>query len=456
MDSSNFLLLTSYHPHFANASSEKKNIHESQGSIYKWDLQTGAVINTTPHQDYHPPQNSQQSLCMISVLKEELFEEKKTLSTLEDPMHKPFFLGINERTSSLNYYTHSKVSPFQRYHIKEKGICCVESGFFMKTSIIWASTKHGHLMAWNRINGSLIFTKPNAHLQRITAIKIIGDGTVLTSSMDGFVKLWSISSKDGNDHLLSISSPNNEGIQYVDVGFGLGRNRRIITCSGDLVSVFDLIDGKLLFSISVPLLSISSFASFLQREIFAATKDGKIYKFSIGANVGDNGNGVGGNGGNNNSSSSFNNNNNINMPFEGHKGSIITAMTSVPSMQDCDGFQLVTGDSSGEVIVWSSKGEILKRLPNPIKEGKVGCNQIIAFTKSSLSNGTILKAKHAAFKTNQLENLIECDEELLVFNDSDVNTNSKDNKDKNNALKQKLKEIELKYQKLKDFVDENV
>lgn len=451
MDSSNFLLLTSYHPHFANAIGEKKNIHESQGSIYKWDLQTGAVINTTPHQDYHPPQNSHQSLCMISALKEELFEEKKTLSTLEDPMHKPFFLGINERTSSLNYFTHSKVSPLQRYHIKEKGICCVQSGVFMKIPIIWASTKHGHLMAWNRINGSLIFTKPNAHLQCITAIKIIGNGTVLTTSMDGYVKLWSITSKGGKDHLLSISSPNNEGIHYVDVGFGLGRNRRIITCSGDLVSVFDLIDGKLLFSISIPLLSISSFASFLQREIFAATKDGKIYKFFIVAN--DNSGG-----GDNNSLSSFINKNNINMPFEGHKGSIITAMTSVPSMQDCDGFQLVTGDSLGEVIVWSSKGEILKRLPNPIKEGNFGCNQIIAFTKSSLNNGTILKAKHAAFKTNQLENLIECDGDLLVSSGNDVNTGSNDNKNNNNlvALQQKLKEIELKYQKLKDFVDENV
>lgn len=450
MDSSDFLLLASYHPH-PPKKGEKLNIHESQGSIYKWDIGTGTIVNTTPHQDYHPPPHSIQSMCLISPAEGELFEDKKKLSTKMDPNDKPLFLAINGRTSSLNYYTHPKTSPLQRYHLKEKGITCIESDYWMDIPLIWASTQEGHLMAWNRFSGSLIFSKQDAHLQSITSIKILGNGEVLTTSLDGYAKIWSISldSSKSPSPFLCITSPNNEGITSVDVGFGFGRNRRLLICSGELISIFDLVDAKFLFSISVPLLSVASFGALLQRVIFAGTLDGKIFRFVLGSlDDSDTDAGAGAGVGVGETS-------NI-VKFEGHKESAILTMITLSSLKDKEGYLLITGDSLGELIIWSSSGEIIKRLANPLKDGGQ-CNQIIPFSKRSLDIASLFKVKHSPFKA-YLESSVDFEEYLdvcSIINIEKPPTTIVTTSSEMETMQHKLNEIQGKYEKLKAFVDEN-
>lgn len=237
------------------------------GFVKRWDLNTGVQLGAS-QKEYHAEAEGPNTIALLPA----------DLSLL-----RPAFVALNTKSASLNYYLMGKEMPALRFYGQDR-LCSVApspNGCWLA-----AGNEEGKLFLWEVASGEAIAVVEDAHYQRVPVLKFSADGSLLVSaSADGTVAVWSTCSlAAGAGTAVLRFSDHTDAVADVHVGFGAGRNCRLLSAGCDgTVQLYDLVDGERLAQFGFPSPVRRVVLTGAETLLLAGCDDGNIYTVDLGA-----------------------------------------------------------------------------------------------------------------------------------------------------------------------------
>jgi pre-rRNA-processing protein IPI3 len=328
-----------------NESSATKINDNTGGQIQRWDLMTGISLGTA-QREFYCASTSTNPMALLSP--------NLSLQTTA-------FVALNVKSAALNYYMLGKERPVHRFFGQDR--LCVITSF---GSYLLAGNEDGKLFLWDIPSGELLSCVEEAHLQRITVLRVGVDGIVVSGSQDGTAKVWSVQALlEGRKEPLFAFSEHTDTVTDVHIGFGVGRNCRMATsCMDRKVRVYDMVDFHLMAIFEFPSSVFRVLLNMTETLLYAACENGDICVVDLASDdrIIEEQAGI---------SYSVNRSQYC---LAGHKAPVTSMALSL------DDGQLVSGDQEGHIVVWNTNGrQILRRIT---AEGSVRWLGLV--TKASL------------------------------------------------------------------------
>lgn len=235
-----------------------------EGSVQKWDLQSGLTIGSA-HKEFATSDQGA-TICFLP-------------SNVN--LDKVGFVALNGQKKSLNYYVFGKERPIYRFFGQEKLTALAVRSY---GNCLVVGNEEGKLWAWDMANGEVIFMISEAHYQRVTTLNFSSDEEYLISgSADGTIKVWSWNELVYGQNMPRFCfSDHTKEICDVHVGFGVDRSFRIVTASGDgSVMMYDAIDGVAMARFEFPSPITSVLMTSSEGIIIAGAEDGNVYLIDL-------------------------------------------------------------------------------------------------------------------------------------------------------------------------------
>jgi len=157
-------------------------------------------------------------------------------------------MGLNEKTMAIHVYSLGKEIPVARFFGHDRP-CSIDVSPDGRWCV--GGNEKGTIYLWDFTTGELVLMDADAHYQRIGQVKFSMDGShFVSSSGDGMVKLWSLSSWYSLIYSLFLTfldslvrtkvhgpvftaNIHSAAVTGIHLGFGVGKNFRILSGSLD-------------------------------------------------------------------------------------------------------------------------------------------------------------------------------------------------------------------------------
>lgn len=343
---------TKAHASSTTTTASKKASEE--GYIGKWDMSSGVNLGN-PFREFNASVRSVAGSCLLAAY-----------PPLLPSMATPAFVTCNASTGGLLFYATGKERPIHRFFGLGKISAMAVSG---GGDLLAVGGEDGKLQVWHIESGECLMAVDDAHLQTITSLKFTTDSSLIVSaSGDGTCKVWSWHQGKGATPILTLSDAR-ASINDIHVGFGMGRNCRLLTASTDrMIRMYDLVDGLLLAEVALPSPITTVTMTSVEGFIFAGCQDGGIYVIDLASDEQQL-----------RESNAISYSTKCSMKLSAHT-SPITAI-SLSLMEDT----LVSADAKGTIILWSLASR------QPIRRISVDgftVRSLLIVSKSSLEHST--------------------------------------------------------------------
>lgn len=315
---------------------DKQGKEGDVGHIQRWDLSTGIALGGS-QREYYAATSGPCSVC--------LFPPKMALETQA-------LVALNGKKAAVNYYLVDKERPVHRFFGQDRlsALCLSPCG-----GRLVAGNEEGKLMVWDVASGEMLGAVEDAHFQWISVVRMSADGGYVASgSWDGTVKLWSMTELCGGwkkgEALLTCSEATDK-VNDCWMGFGVGRNSRMVTASDDgKVRMYDLVDGLLLATFVLPCRIARVMLNCSETLVVAAGEDGVVYLVDLAADPREIAEQV-----------AISHEDKLEgrrqYSLVGHQGSVVALCFSL------DEEDVISGDAKGQIIVWHLRTrQIMRRI----------------------------------------------------------------------------------------------
>jgi len=99
-------------------------------------------------------------------------------------------VGLSGTGNALRLYDVASGAEVSGYQLSESGIASPRNRVVITGDLLVGGYENGRLEVWHLPTGKSWFTIPNAHLQGVRDLAVQKDGSVLSTSPDGFLKCW--------------------------------------------------------------------------------------------------------------------------------------------------------------------------------------------------------------------------------------------------------------------------
>lgn len=301
-----------------------------------------------------------------------------------------------------------------------------------------AGTESGCLILWKIGSGDLVAVIEATHFQALRVVRFSPDGqTVATGASDALIKIWSWTDLLSHDskrpepiYTFSQHSAPITDLVFSLTSIGYARGRLLSASLDGKCNFYDLVDGQLLLTFTIPVAVSAVALNSTETVIYAAGVDGTVYTLSL-------------NGSSSNTPSTSANQ----MRF--HKGPVSSLQWSLDER-----VLISAGVEDGQVGFWDAQShQLLKSVQ--VTSKKVACTNILVIGKSdpmNSSSDSTSNTSYTPFKRigNPLVNLSSASPILSI----PLCAVSSDDTAASNENKEKIKELTKENEELRSLNSE--